>query len=199
MMMLVELDSVPSGVLPVSEFAAHLHLGTGFADDGAQNAVLEAYLRAAMAAIEARIGKALVERGFSWSVTAWRDGEAQGLPVAPVQSITAVKVIDKAGDGIVVPAGTYFLEKDSQRPRLVADGGVLPSIPAGGTADVIFQAGYGPAWSDVPVDLAQAVFLLAAHYYENRRGEGGRGDLMPFGVMALIETYRSVRILGGGA
>ncbi len=198
-MMLVEQTAVPAGVLPIAEFAAHLHLGSGFADDGSQDAVLEAYLRAALAAIEARIGKALVERAFSWSVTAWRDGCSQGLPVAPVQVISAVKVIDKIGGEIVVPAGTYYLEKDSQRPRLVAASGALPSISAGGSAEVVFQAGFGPAWSDVPVDLAQAVFLLAAHYFENRRGEGGREDLLPFGVMALIETYRSVRVLGGGA
>ena len=59
-MVLVELTTVPTGALPVTEFATHLHLGTGFADDGSQDAVLEAYLRAAMAAIEARIGKALI-------------------------------------------------------------------------------------------------------------------------------------------
>jgi uncharacterized phiE125 gp8 family phage protein len=198
-MMLVELATVPVSALPISEFGAHLHLGTGFADDGDQDAILEAYLRAAIAAIEAHIGKMLIERAFSWSVTVWRDGCSVGLPVAPVKGITEVKVTDVVGGETVVPSGTYYLEKDSQRPRLVAIAGVLPSIPAGGSADIQFQAGYGAAWADVPVDLAQAVFLLAAHYYENRRGEGGRDDLMPFGVMALIETYRNVRVLGGAA
>lgn len=198
-MMLVETTTVPTGVLPISEFAAHLHLGSGFADDGGQDAVLEAYLRAAIAAIEARIGKALIERSFSWSVTIWRDGCSVGLPIAPVQGIVEVKVIDLVGTETSVPGASYYLEKDSQRPRLVSVGGLLPSIPAGGSAEVQFQAGFGPAWADIPVDLAQAVFLLAAHYYENRRGEGGRNDLMPFGVMALIETYRTVRVLGGGA
>ena len=80
----------------------------------------------------------------------------------------------------------------------MASGAALPSIPAGGSVEIEFSAGYGPNWSDLPVDVAQAAFLLGAHYYENRRGEGGRDDLIPFGVMALIETYRSVRILGGG-
>lgn len=197
--MLVELTTVPSGVLPISEFGSHLHLGTGFADDGSQDSVLEAYLRAAIAAIEARIGKALVTRNFSWSLTAWREANAQALPVAPVQVITAVKVVDRSGSEVIVAPENYSLEKDSQRPKIVSVRGSLPSIPAGGSADVEFQAGFGPSWGDIPVDLAQAVFLLAAHYYENRRGEGGRDDLMPFGVMALIETYRNVRILGGGA
>jgi len=197
-MMLVELTTVPSAVLPVAEFADHLHLGTGFADDGSQNAVLEAYLHASLAAIEARIGKALIRRKFSWQVTAWRLPDAQGLPVAPVQVITAVKLSDRAGNATLSDPAGYVLEKDSQQPRLVALSGALPAIPAGGFAEVEFEAGFGPTWADVPVDLAQAVFLLAAHYYANRRGEGSRADLMPFGVMALIETYRNVRVLGGG-
>jgi len=198
-MMLVEQTTVPTEVLPVSEFAAHLHLGTGFADDGSQDAVLAAYLRAAMAAIEARIGKALIARDFSWQLTTWRTGDSQGLPIAPISAINAVKVTDRLGSETVIAPESYFLVKDFQRPRLVATGGALPSIPAGGSVDIAFTAGYGPAWQDLPVDLAQAVFLLGAHYYENRRGEGGREDLMPFGVMALIEAHRSVRVLGGGA
>jgi len=197
-MVLVELTTVPTGVLPVAQFAAHLHLGTGFADDGSQDAVLAAYLRAAIAAIEARIGKALIARDFSWQLTAWRSGDVQGLPVAPVSGVLAVKIVDRNGVETIVSPTAYDLQKDSQRPRLRARGAALPSIPAGGVIEVMFTAGYGPGWADVPVDLAQAVFLLGAHYYENRRGEGGRDNLMPFGVMALIEAYRSVRLLGGG-
>jgi uncharacterized phiE125 gp8 family phage protein len=198
-MMLVELTGIGTPVLPVAELAAHLHLGTGFADDGADDVALEAYLRAAIAAIEARIGKALYLRTFSWNLTAWRDGAAQTLPVAPVQAIGAVKLTDRAGTETLVDPGRYRLEKDSQRPRLVAAGGALPSIPAGGAVDIVFDAGFGPAWADLPVDLAQAVFLLAAHYFENRKGAGSREALMPFGVQALIEAHRNVRLLGGGA
>lgn len=198
-MMLVELNAVPNAALPVAEFSQHLHLGSGFADDGAQNAVLEAYLLAAMAAIETRIGKVLLQRDFSWNVTGWRTADAQSLPVAPVSAITAVKLLDQAGSETLVPASVYQLQKDSQRPKLAASGAYLPPVPTNGSAEIEFTAGFGPSWTDVPVDLAQAVLLLATHYYENRRGEGGQDAMMPFGVMALIETYRTVRLFGGGA
>lgn len=42
----------------------HLRLGSGFADDGMQDGLIEGYLRAAMAAIEGRIGKVLLARRF---------------------------------------------------------------------------------------------------------------------------------------
>ncbi len=198
-MILVELTTVPATALPVAEFAAHLHLGTGFADDGSQDQVLESYLRAAIAAIEARTGKALIRRQFSWQLTVWRDAREQGLPVAPVQVVNAVRLIDRAGTETVVDPDAYVLQRDSQRPRIVATGGCLPAVPAAGAVEIVFEAGYGPGWSDIPVDLAQAVFLLAAHYYENRHAAGERESLMPFGVMALIESYRNVRLLGAGA
>ena len=52
-MMLVEETTVPMSALPVAEFKDHLRLGSGFSDDGIQDALLDAHLRAAMAAIEA--------------------------------------------------------------------------------------------------------------------------------------------------
>jgi len=196
--MLVELTPVPAVALPIAELSAHLHLGTGFADDGSQNSVLESYLRAAIGAIETRIGKALITREFSWQITNWRDGGSQGLPVAPVAVVNRVRLSDAAGTQTIADAALYRLRKDFQRPVLVATGHFLPAIPSGGFAEIDFDAGFGATWGDVPVDLGQAVLLLAAHYYENRNGGAGQADPMPFGVMALIEAYRVVRVLGGG-
>ncbi len=68
-MMLEELTAVATLDLPVREFADHLKLGSGFADDGSEDAVLEVCLRSAMAAIEVRIGKALMMRSFRWDLT----------------------------------------------------------------------------------------------------------------------------------
>ena len=51
----------------------------------------------------------------------------------------------------------------------------------------------------MPADLRQAVFLLAAHFYENRAEGGASPASMPFGVLVLIEAYRATRIGGGFA
>ena len=83
-MMLVELSAVSAADLPLAGLKAHLRLGSGFADDALQDDVLEGYLRAAMTAIETRIGKILLTRRMSWTVTAWAKFACQALPVAPV-------------------------------------------------------------------------------------------------------------------
>ena len=196
-MMLVELTTVPTAALPVAEFKDHLRLGTGFADDGVQDDVLEAYLRAAIATIEARTTKALITRSFSWTLTAWRDLAAQALPLGPVSAITALSIFDRLGAEEVVDSDKFVLQPDLHRPRLVATGYTLPVIPVGGTAVIGFDAGFGAAWSDVPVDLGQAVKMLAALYYENRGTHPGEAG-MPAGVAGLVARYRPVRLFGGG-
>ncbi len=194
-MNLLEVSVPPPAAYPVRALADHLRLGTGFADDGSQDALLEAYLHAAMAAVEARTGKALLERSFEWELHRWANGERQGLPLAPVVSIDEVALIQ--ADGAVVPIDpqAFRLAKDQHRPLLVALT-ALPTIPTRGSARIRFTAGFGPDWADVPADLEQAVLLLAAHYYENRNLVDGSGGAMPFGVSTLMERYRPVR-LGG--
>jgi uncharacterized phiE125 gp8 family phage protein len=197
--MLVEQTTVSSEALPVAEFKDHLRLGTGFADDGVQDSVLESYLRASMAAIEARTGKILLSRSFSWTLTGWREIGRQALPVAPVQSVSELRILDRYGAETVVDPGRYKLEVDSQRPRLVSTGLHLPLVPIQGSVVVVFVAGFGPDWDALPADLGQAVFLLAAHYYENRSAVAAGEAGMPFGVSLLIDRYRTVRLFGEGA
>ena len=195
-MVLVEQTSTPDEALPLAELKAHLKLGSGFADDAVQDEVLESYLRAAMAAIEARIGKMLFARGFTWELTRWVDRARQPLPVAPVSVVTEIAILDGAGAQEIVDESRYNLERDAHRPVVL---GALPAIGEGQRALVSFEAGFGPAWSDLPLDLRQAVLLLSAHYYENRRETSGAGGLMPFGVMGLLEPHRNIRVFGGRA
>lgn len=197
-MTLNEEGAVPASALPVQEFKDHLRLGTGFAGAGGADGYLEELLRAALAAVEGRTGKALLARDFRWSVTCWRDADAQALPIAPVSAVLSLAMVDRAGTETPVDPARYWLERDLQRPRLRATGAALPTIPTGGTAQVVFTAGFGPAWADVPPELRHAVLLVAAGYFERRHEEGAEPGALPFGVMALIERWRTVRGFGGG-
>lgn len=195
-MMLVEKTTVEAAALPVALFSEHLRLGSGFADDGLQDGVLEIYLRAAMAAIEARTQKILLERELVWTLRAWRDGVEEALPAAPASAVTSVVRINRDGSETSVAQGDWHFMPDLHRALLV---GTLPSIPTHGAVRITFVAGYGPSWSDVPPDLGQAVLLLAAHYYEYRNDMAVSGGAMPHGIQALIERYRTVRLFLGRA
>lgn len=196
-MMLIEETTVPDAALPVAEFKAHLRTGTGFGEDTLQDEVLKSFLRAAVAAIEARTGKVLISRAFSWTLTAWRDRTGQALPVAPVTAVTRVALMDAADVETEIPLGELRLERDSQRPRLRSSGTLLPMVPVGGSVRIEFDAGFAATWGGLAADLGQAVLLLAAHYYEYR-DETSLGDgCMPFGVTSLIQRYRTMRLTPG--
>lgn len=195
-MMLVELTPIQSAALPVAAFKDHLRLGTGFSDDAVQDGILESFLRAAVAAIEARTGKVLFERQFGWTLTDWRSEDRQALPLAPISAVTDVITIDVVGfEESATP--NWVLEKDDHRPVLVATSNCLPRIPQNGSVRIEMTGGFG-AWGDVPADLQQAVLMLAAYFYEYRHEVGMTGQELPYGVTALIEKYRIVRTLAGG-
>lgn len=196
-MKLVELTPLPTGSLPIAELRAHLRMGTGFADEVLQDPVLEAALRAALAAIEGRTGKLLFERDFRWTVSAWHSPRVQALPVAPVNALLSLNVVARTGDTTAVDMADVVLEEDTHRPFMHAVRPCLPGIPTLGHAVLTFTAGYSPTWDGMPPDLAQAVLLLAAHFYDLRHEMSEHDGNMPFGVSTLIERYRTVRILGG--
>lgn len=194
-MELIETSPVPPSALPIAALREHLRLSSGFSDDTTQDGLLEQYLRAAIARVEARIARALLLRDFTWRLARWRDGYAQRLPIAPIAALHGVVLIDRAGAETPVAADRIRLETDSARPRLVAAGSALPAIPSGGAVQIAFSAGFGAAWGDIPADLRQAVLLLSAQYYESRDTGGADPD---FAIAALLEPWRDLR-LGGGA
>ena len=60
-----------------------------------------------------------------------------------------------------------------------------------------FVAGFAEVWDALPADLAQAVLLLAAHYYEYRNETVLSDGCMPFGVASLVQRYRPLRVTPG--
>lgn len=191
-MMMVEMSSVASALLPVTELTDHLRLSSGFADDGSQDGQLESSLRASLATIEARIGKALFQRGFTWQLGGWNSSQNQVLPVAPVQSITSVKLISRGGVETVLPPESYGLRKDMHRPALEAVG-CFPNPSHGGSIEIELVAGYGLDWHGIPADLRQSVLIQAGELYE---AQGTTDAGIAIGVAVLIEPYRPVRLRG---
>ena len=195
-MNLTESTSPAAAAYPVRALADHLRVGTGFSDDGAQDGLLEICARAAMSAIEARTGKVLLERSFLWELGRWAAPPRQGLPVAPVSAVSAVTLVASDGSETEVSADLYTLRPDSLRPEIVAS--ALPPVPHLGTVLIAFVAGYGPVWEDSPADMRQAVLMLAAHFYEHRGTDGPAAATLPFGVLALIDRFRPLRLAGDG-
>jgi uncharacterized phiE125 gp8 family phage protein len=195
-MMMVELTSVPSAVLPVSDLADHLRLARGFADDGSQDSQLESCLRAAASAIEARIGKALFERRFALTLVHWHKEDAHVLPIAPVRAIDSITLVSRAGAETLLATELYTLRADQHRPAIVATGSKLPTPGQRGTIEVEFTAGFAAEWAGIPADLQQAMLILAGEYWgQNMDPEMG----IPFSASVLLEPHRALRLRGAAS
>jgi uncharacterized phiE125 gp8 family phage protein len=192
-MLLKEAAPAPNPI-PLAEFAAHLRLGHGFVDDGSEDALLDLYLRHAVAVVEARTGQALVERPYVLQVAGWNRHGHLVLPAGPVAQIGQIRFVRAAG-AVELSPGDWVLEPGRARQRLTgAGGGALRPVPHGALAELEFMAGHAQDWAGVPGDLRQAVLMLAAHYYENRHGELGEEAALPPAVGAILAPHRPARI-----
>lgn len=194
-MILIEQAAVAAAALPLAALRDQLRLGTGFDADTLQEALLESALRAALARVEGRTGKVLLARRFAWRIEGWRDAAGQVLPVAPVKALISVAMVDRLGAPVALDMAAVRLEPDAMRPMLLPAGGLLPQVPSGGAVEIVFDAGFAEEWDGLPPDLAQAVLMLAARYYEDREGAAEE----PAAVTALLAPWRNVRLSGGGA
>ncbi len=191
----VEVTPVATGALPLAQFRDHLRLGTGFGDDSLQDGLLETCLRAALARVEGHCGKAVLSRAFLLRVGEWRELSRQVLPLAPVSTVTRLAIRDRLGAEVVMDAASYRLIRDDQAPMVISAGYMLPRIALAGEAEIGFVAGFA-GWAVVPGDMAQAVLMLAAQYYETRNV--GDAAALSGSVAGLLARYRSLRLLGGG-
>ena len=193
-MLLKEAAPAAPNPIPLTEFTAHLRLGFGFTDDGSEDALLDLYLRHAMAVVEARTGQALVAKPYLLQVAGWNRHGQLVLPVGPVAAIARIRFV-RAGGTVELSPAEWALEPGRARQRVTAPGdGALRPVPHGALAELEFTAGHAPTWDGVPGDLRQAVLMLAAHYYENRHGELGEEGTLPPAVGAILAPHRPVRL-----
>ncbi|MEO1307111.1 MAG: hypothetical protein AAFV38_04085 [Pseudomonadota bacterium] len=160
-----ELAPVPTAALPLAGFKEHLRLGSGFADTGAEDALLERYLRAAIAEVESLSGKALLVRSFQTWIEDW---SLARLPLAPVGQILRVAAVTADGEVADLDPADFLLWADRHRPKVMTVSALPPRIPAGGALLLEIEAGFGANWDDVPPELALAVMQIGARHFEDR-------------------------------
>src|SRR3954447_14953218 len=176
-------------VEPVSvpDMRAYLRL-----DDGAEDDLVAALVKAARLSVEALAGRVMLDSLWRIALDGWPESRVIPLPASPLLAVERVRVLDRDGQAADVPDGLYEAGALSDPPRVIVDPlAPEPGRPRKGIV-IEVRAGYGATAETVPEPLRQAVRLLAARWFENR-GDADPGPA-PADVMALVAPFRRVRI-----
>lgn len=169
----------PPTTLPVS---VALMKANGRIETNAEDALVELYIRAALAYAERYCSRAFEPQTWEVVLDAFPDGEIE-VPLAPITSIDSVRY-DTAEGEVTIDAENY--EADLNGWVVPVSGYSWPTaMSAVNAVRVRFVAGAG-----TPDDVKIAVLLLAEHYYENRAASGEKVEAIPFGVEEHLTRHR---------
>lgn len=191
-MPLKQLTAPATEPVTLADAKAHLRI-----DDDSEDALVTSLVLTSRLHIEAALGIALVSQDWQLVLDRWPKGGAVTIPLHPLQSVSAVRVLDEAGSATVVGTDRYVVDTVSSLGRLVATAFGLPQ--PGRTAngvEIDFTAGFGPAPEDVPAPIRQALLMLVAHWHEHRDPVeiGTPGVAIPAAVSRLLKPYRVARL-----
>ena len=175
---------------PVSLSEAKMFLRVEHDDDDDLIAALTA---AARVHVEAQTRRALITQTWRLIRDVWPAGGALPILPVPLREVTAIGVYDADGMIHALDVDDFHIDTVSAPAILAFERGAVQApgrLNAGIEIDI--EVGYGDAGEDVPAPLRQAIKLLVAHWYENRRIIAASGEVasLPASVSALIAPFR---------
>lgn len=183
--MRLKLKTAPA-VEPITLDEAKLHLRVDSADD---NVLISALITTARQLAERETKRAFITQ--TWQMYLDYASPEIDVPKPPLQSVTAITVIDEAGAETVVSDTLYDVDASENSPGRVRlkSGCVWPAHRNFASFIIEFKVGYGDAATDVPEALKQGILQLLSHLYDNRGAEE-----IPKGIKALFWPYKILRI-----
>lgn len=189
---LVQLSGPGAEPLSLVEIKAHLRV-----DGNEEDVLLQSLVLTSRLHIEAALGLALMTQSWKLILDAWPQDVVVELPIAPVQSVSDVRLIARDGTTQSLDEQSYYLDTSGRPARLCKQSGSWPN-PGRKHAgiEIDFTAGFGESASDVPEPVRQALMLLVAHWYEHRDPIeiGALSTAVPHAVSRLLIPYRAVRL-----
>lgn len=183
------LESPSRRAISVSEAKSHLRVSSSDED-----ALIESYVDAALAAIEGPggLGIGVLER--QWRITLDGFPPTIWLEITPVLSLDEISYLDGAGASQILTVDTdYRVDLDHEPARVVpAYGKSWPATLATiGAVTVLYTAGYRQG-EGIPADLRVAMLQTIASNYENRESivVGTSAMRIPDSAMETFERYR---------
>jgi uncharacterized phiE125 gp8 family phage protein len=183
-------------MIDLAQAKAHLRV-----DFDTEDALIAAYLAAAIGAVEAESSRILGSAELVHRIDRLVDRAGRStiaLPRGPVAAVAGVDYVD--GDGAVqtltLAGGDFRVVEGEPYLLMPPPGGSWPGhADEAGAVRIAYTAGYVAAGLEVPGALDAAVLLMVGHLYSNREavGDDALAEL-PLGVKALCFPFRRALI-----
>jgi uncharacterized phiE125 gp8 family phage protein len=157
--------------------------------------VIGALITAARLMAEAQTRRMLITQTWRLIYDRWPDARVVNIPLAPFQSLVAMRVYDANGTVHTVSSSLYYVDSAPDAARIIF--GAPPPNPGRNAAgiEIDIVVGYGATPESVPESLRQAIRMLVTDWYENR-GDAGSDDAnpLPSSVRGLVAPYQRPRL-----
>ncbi len=184
----IAIDGPAVEPVSIAEMRAYLRL-----DDGAEDELVAALVKAARLLVEASSRRILVEQRWRMRLDRWPVRRLVMLPLSPLIAVERIRVRDVAGAAVELVTDLYEADAASDPPRIrVSPLAPEPGQPVGGI-EIDLRAGYGSSGHSVPAPLRLAIRRLAARWFENRGDLLGEQTLPP-DIDALLAPFRRARL-----
>ncbi|MCG7392558.1 head-tail connector protein [Microvirga sp. ACRRW] len=173
--------------ITLPEMKAYLRI-----DHEAEDDLVAGLIKAARLMVEAASRRVLIEQRWRVFMDRWPTGGKVLLPVGPLLSVDAIKVLDAAGTASEVEASSIDVDLMGDPPSIIAADAPHPGKPRNGI-EIELRAGFGTSPDAVPATLKLAIKILVAHWFENRGDVAGE-QILPPEAMALVAPFQRVRL-----
>ena len=118
------------------------------------------------------------------------------FPLAPFQSVAAIRVRDASGAATTLDPATYRVIAAPEQARVVFNASPPEPGAAAAGVEIDIVCGYGDEATSVPEPLRLAVKMLVARWFENRGDieTDTSVDRLPGPIGALIAPFRRARL-----
>ncbi len=179
--------------ITVADAKAHLRI-----EGSSEDVVLASLVLTSRLHVETALGLALLSQGWTLTLDEWPAAGVLHLPIRPLLSVDAVRVLPSSGAPALLHPSTYIVDTTGWRGRIVRAFGSdwpRPGKSANGI-EIELTTGFGTSAADVPAPIAQALLLLVAHWYERRDPVeiGSAAARIPAAVSNLLAPYVEKRL-----
>lgn len=189
-------ETTAPAITPVTLAEAKMHLRI---TETTEDALVTNLIRAAVKLCQAKAKKQFITATYTFYLNEFPGSRgAIELPIAPVSAVDSVKYYDTAGTLQTLSTDVYQSNLQAQPAYIVTKANqVWPSVAQErvNSVEILFDAGFGDAATDVPECYRQALLLCVGHWYEHREAvsEMTLTDV-PMAVNSLIAADGLVKI-----